>query len=43
MGCYQNYINGGKRTKAWLVARGCEEINSKELKDSPTCTKECLH
>ena len=34
------FINGGKRTKARLVARGFGEQKSEVLKDSPTSTKE---
>ena len=36
------YVDGCKKIKARLVARGFEEANSTVLTDSPTCSKESL-
>ncbi|XP_057314680.1 uncharacterized protein LOC130655883 [Hydractinia symbiolongicarpus] len=38
----EKILNGKKKMKARLVARGFEEIDNDILKDSPTCSKESL-
>ena len=39
----EKFNNGKKIVKACLVARGFEEDSSNFTKDSPTCSRKCLH